>query len=144
MVVPEFAGLSDGGRGDVDEMEEQRLKNNMAVKRSRMKSRQKMSQMVDRCGKLRKENNLLELKADALLKELSFLKEMFLTHASGKKDAPISQADMDRIMSDDLPGPELPEPLLLEQTDSSAEDDQLRATRLREGERLWLRGVTSP
>ena len=48
MVVPEFAGLSDGGRGDVDEMEEQRLKNNMAVKRSRLKRRQKMSQMVDR------------------------------------------------------------------------------------------------
>ena len=35
-----------------------------------------------RCGKLRKENTLLELKADALMKELSFLKEMFLTHAS--------------------------------------------------------------
>ena len=47
-MVPEFAGLSDGGRGDADEVEEQRLKNNMAVKRSRMKSRQKMSQMVDR------------------------------------------------------------------------------------------------
>ena len=48
MVVPEFAGLSEGGREDIDDMEEQRVKNNMAVKRSRMKSRQKMSQMVDR------------------------------------------------------------------------------------------------
>lgn len=37
---------------------------------------------VLRCGKLRKENDLLELKANALMKELAFLKEMFLTHAS--------------------------------------------------------------
>lgn len=144
MVVPEFAGLSDGSRDDVEDMEGQRLKNNMAVKRSRMKSRQKMSQMVDRCGKLRKENTLLELKADALMKELSFLKEMFLTHASGKKDAPISKVDMDRIMSDELPGPELPEPLLSEQADPLEDEEQLMATRLRDGERLWLRGVTSP
>lgn len=34
--------------GGGDEMEEQRLKNNLAVRRSRLKSRQKMSYMVDR------------------------------------------------------------------------------------------------
>ena len=67
-----------------------------------------------------------------------------LFSAGGKKDAPISKADMDRIMCDDLPGPEVPEPLLLEQTEQTADDDQLRADRLRDGERLWLRGVTSP
>lgn len=138
-MIPDAA--SDA-RDSLDEMEDQRIKNNMAVKRSRLKSRQKMSQMVDRCGKLRKENTLLELKADALMKELTFLKEMFLTHASGKKETSISQADLDRIMSDDLPGPELPEPLSAEE--AADEEDQLRASRLRDGEQLWLRGVTSP
>jgi len=114
----------------------------MAVRRSRLKSRQKMSQMVNRCGKLRKENTLLEQKADALMKELTFLKEMFLTHASGKKDATISQADLDRIMSDDIPGPEVPEPLT--RTSVASDEDDERAARLQDGERLWLRGVTSP
>jgi len=126
---------------DLDD-EDTRIKNNMAVRRSRLKSRQKMSQMVNRCGKLRKENILLEQKADALMKELTFLKEMFLTHASGKKDATISQADLDRIMSDDIPGPEVPEPLT--RTSVASDEDDERAARLQDGERLWLRGVTSP
>ncbi|XP_037085231.1 CCAAT/enhancer-binding protein gamma-like isoform X2 [Pollicipes pollicipes] len=142
-MVPELGGVATpgDGRDSVEELEDQRIKNNLAVKRSRLKSRQKMSQMVDRCGKLRKENTLLELKADALMKELSFLKEMFLTHASGKKESAISQADLDRIMSDDLPGPELPDPLTRLEP---ADEDQLRASRLQDGETLWLRGVTSP
>ena len=59
MVVPEFAGLGEGSREEVDDIEEQRLKNNMAVKRSRMKSRQKMSQMVDRSVFLRISHSFL-------------------------------------------------------------------------------------
>lgn len=44
-------------------------------------------------------------------------------------------------MSDEIPGPEIPEP---SSSQDEEEEEVARATRLQEGERVWLPEVTSP
>ncbi|ENN74656.1 CCAAT/enhancer-binding protein gamma [Dendroctonus ponderosae] len=72
---------------DSDEYRKRRDKNNMAVKRSRVKSKQKTQETVNRVTELRNENYVLEEKVKTLTKELSFLKELFLAHASNNADS---------------------------------------------------------
>ncbi|CAB0010346.1 unnamed protein product [Nesidiocoris tenuis] len=59
-----------------------RDRNNMAVKRSRVKSRMKTQETVERVEQLKRENDQLVEKINLMSKELSFLKELFIAQAS--------------------------------------------------------------
>lgn len=52
-----------------------------AVKKSRVKSRQRTQETMERVHKLKTENDMLEEKIKILSKELGFLKDLFLAHA---------------------------------------------------------------
>lgn len=58
-----------------------RERNNIAVRKSREKSRQKAKETIAQVTKLRQENEMLEQKVTILSKELSVLKDLFLAHA---------------------------------------------------------------
>ena len=64
-----------------DEYKKRRERNNMAVKKSRNKSKQRTQQTMQRVTELKEENERLETKVKILSKELSFLKDLFLAHA---------------------------------------------------------------
>lgn len=64
-----------------DEYLKRRERNNIAVKKSREKSRQKAKETMEQVDKLRKENATLEQKVTILSKELGVLKDLFLAHA---------------------------------------------------------------
>lgn len=64
-----------------DEYQKRRERNNIAVKKSREKSRQKAKETLAQVDKLRKENESLEQKVTILSKELGVLKDLFLAHA---------------------------------------------------------------
>ncbi|KAL1115482.1 hypothetical protein AAG570_007512 [Ranatra chinensis] len=59
-----------------------------AVKKSRVKSRQKTQETLHRVQQLKTENDQLEEKIKLLSKELSFLKDLFLAHA-GEPTLPV-------------------------------------------------------
>lgn len=63
-----------------DEYKKRRERNNIAVKKSRNKSKQKTQETIQRVSELRAENERLENKVSILHKELSFLKDLFLAH----------------------------------------------------------------
>ncbi|OTF81649.1 CCAAT/enhancer-binding protein gamma-like protein [Euroglyphus maynei] len=67
---------------DSEEYRKRRERNNLAVKKSRNKSKQKTQQTQQRVNELKEENQRLETKVKILSKELSFLKDLFLAHAS--------------------------------------------------------------
>ncbi|CAH1270200.1 CEBPG [Branchiostoma lanceolatum] len=73
-----------------DEYRKRRERNNLAVKKSRDKSRQKTQETLRRVQELKEENERLELKIKILSKELSVLKDLFLSHAGSLpgEDAP--------------------------------------------------------
>jgi hypothetical protein len=52
-----------------------------AVKRSRVKSKLRTQQTLERVNQLKTENEMLEEKIRMLTKELGFLKDLFLAHA---------------------------------------------------------------
>lgn len=64
-----------------DEYQARRERNNIAVRKSREKSRAKAKETLQQVNKLRSENEMLELKVQLLTKELSVLKDLFLAHA---------------------------------------------------------------
>lgn len=70
-----------------DEYTKRRERNNIAVRKSREKSRAKAKETQQQVNKLRTENEVLEQKVQILQKELSVLKELFLCHA-GSNSAP--------------------------------------------------------
>ncbi|KAM9327289.1 CCAAT/enhancer-binding protein gamma [Gastrophryne carolinensis] len=63
-----------------------RERNNMAVKKSRLKSKQKAQDTLQRVNQLKEENERLEAKIKLLTKELSVLKDLFLEHAHSLAD----------------------------------------------------------
>ena len=65
-----------------DEYKKRRERNNMAVKKSRNKSKVKTSQTSDSVNQLMAENDDLQSKIDTLSKELRLLKDLFMAHAS--------------------------------------------------------------
>ena len=69
-----------------DEYLKRRERNNLAVKKSRDKSRLKAKETINRVAELRQENTLLEQKVSLLSKELSLLKDLFLAHAGSTAD----------------------------------------------------------
>lgn len=64
-----------------DEYTMRRERNNIAVRKSREKSRAKAKETLAQVDKLRQENEMLEQKVTILSKELSVLKDLFLAHA---------------------------------------------------------------
>ncbi|XP_064447295.1 CCAAT/enhancer-binding protein gamma-like [Mirounga angustirostris] len=69
-----------------DEYRQHRERNNMAVKKSRLKSKQKAQDTLQRVNQLKEENERLEAKNKLLTKELSVLKDLFLEHAHNLAD----------------------------------------------------------
>ena len=67
-----------------EEYMKRRERNNVAVRRSRDKSRRKAAETMKLVAKLRHENEDLEQKVKLLSKELSLLRDLFLTHANNK------------------------------------------------------------
>jgi hypothetical protein len=66
-----------------DDYQVKRLRNNIAVRKSREKSRLKAIETQERVAHLKKENAELEMKVQLLSKELHLLKDLFLSHARG-------------------------------------------------------------
>lgn len=77
--------LRDEGDSSEEDYRRKRDKNNQAVKRSRVKSRMRTQQTLQRVNQLKTENDILEEKIKLLSKELGFLKELFMAQA-GKYD----------------------------------------------------------
>ena len=73
-----------------DEYKMRRLRNNVAVRKSRDRSRQKATETQERVQKLKEENTQLESKVMLLSKELSLLKDLFLAHAREVPDPSIT------------------------------------------------------
>lgn len=63
------------------EYKKRRERNNLAVKKSRNKSKLKTQQTMQRVAELKAENERLETKVAILSKELNFLKDLFLAQA---------------------------------------------------------------
>ncbi|NXK96553.1 CEBPG protein, partial [Formicarius rufipectus] len=101
--VPQLVPVSPGGGGKAvppskqgkknsfvdrnsDEYRQRRERNNMAVKKSRLKSKQKAQDTLQRVNQLKEENERLEAKIKLLTKELSVLKDLFLEHAHNFAD----------------------------------------------------------
>lgn len=102
--VPQLVPVSPGGGGKAsppskqgkknsiidrnsDEYRQRRERNNMAVKKSRLKSKQKAQDTLQRVNQLKEENERLEAKIKLLTKELSVLKDLFLEHAHNFTDS---------------------------------------------------------
>ncbi|ELU14769.1 hypothetical protein CAPTEDRAFT_179985 [Capitella teleta] len=68
-----------------DDYHVKRQRNNIAVRKSREKSRAKAQETQERVRLLKKENADLEMKVTLLSKELHLLKDLFLSHARGVK-----------------------------------------------------------
>ena len=66
---------------DSEEYKIRRQRNNVAVRKSRDRSRQKAVETQERVQQLKVENQQLESKVMLLSKELSLLKDLFLAHA---------------------------------------------------------------
>ncbi|XP_054627536.1 CCAAT/enhancer-binding protein gamma [Dunckerocampus dactyliophorus] len=71
---------------DSEEYRQRRERNNLAVKKSRMRSKQKAMDTQQRVNQLKEENERLEAKIKLLSKELSVLKDLFLEHAHNLAD----------------------------------------------------------
>lgn len=71
---------------DPDEYRRKRDRNNIAVKKSRERSRAKAKETLEKVDKLKQENADLEYKVQLLSKELSVLKDLFLTHAGAVQE----------------------------------------------------------
>ncbi|MGH0138801.1 UNVERIFIED_CONTAM: hypothetical protein FKN15_019529 [Acipenser sinensis] len=98
--VPQLVPVSPGGGGkamapskskksadkESDEYRQRRERNNLAVKKSRMRSKQKAQDTQERVNELKEENERLESKIKLLSKELSVLKDLFLEHAHNLAD----------------------------------------------------------
>lgn len=76
------------------EYKEKRDRNNVAVKKSREKTRDKAKQTVDRVAKLREENKMLEQQVEILSKELTILKDLFKMVHDDSARCPINNAEI--------------------------------------------------
>lgn len=87
---------------DDEDYRKRRDRNNQAVKRSRVKSKLRTQQTLDRVNQLKTENELLEEKIKMLTKELGFLKDLFLAHAgSNPNSMNIQDLDFNAILAEE-------------------------------------------
>ncbi|XP_058801357.1 CCAAT/enhancer-binding protein gamma-like isoform X2 [Phymastichus coffea] len=93
--------LSEEDEGDED-YRKRRDRNNQAVKKSRVKSKMRTQQTLERVHQLKIENELLEEKIKMLTKELGFLKDLFLAHAGSNIHSPsLQDVDLNALLADD-------------------------------------------
>lgn len=85
-----------------DEYRKRRERNNLAVKKSRTKSKLKSIQTIERVNQLKAENQHLQQKIDILSKELRLLKEIFVAHASTAHGTEITELDLKLLIGSDL------------------------------------------
>lgn len=71
-----------------------------AVKKSRFKSKQKTQETFTRVSNLKAENQVLEDRVKTLTKELQFLKELFLAHASNTQNPKFDGIDLQKLLED--------------------------------------------
>lgn len=95
-----FSDFDNDSSGDGDDYRKKRDRNNQAVKRSRVKSRLRTQETMERVQKLKTENDMLEEKIKILSKELGFLKDLFLAHASSSQNVYLDDIDLSTILSD--------------------------------------------
>jgi len=69
-----------------DDYRMRRERNNIAVKKSREKTRERAKETLVRVAELKQENMALEGKVALLSKELTVLKDLLLAHASGRRN----------------------------------------------------------
>ena len=87
---------------DDEDYRRRRDRNNQAVKRSRVKSKLRTQQTLERVNQLKTENELLEEKIKMLTKELGFLKDLFLAHAgSSQHSVNFQDFDLNTLLADD-------------------------------------------
>lgn len=86
--------------GTEDDYRRRRDRNNQAVKRSRVKSRMRTQETLERVHQLKTENDQLEEKIKLLSKELCFLKDLFLAHAGSGHSVNLQDVDLEAILSD--------------------------------------------
>ena len=79
-----------------DDYVRRRERNNIAVRKSRERSRQKAKETMEQMNRLRSENTRLEQKVQILSKELSVLKDLFLAHAGA-----VPGSENERTISED-------------------------------------------
>lgn len=95
------SGHSSSGEANDDDYRKRRDRNNQAVKRSRVKSKLRTQQTLERVQKLKTENEMLEEKIKVLTKELGFLKDLFLAHAGSAHGVKIENIDLETLLKDD-------------------------------------------
>lgn len=83
-----------------EEYRKRRERNNLAVKKSRSKTKLKTQQTVERVNQLREENEMLEAKIKILTKELSFLKDLFLAHAGNAHGQNLTDAELSYLRNE--------------------------------------------
>jgi len=92
--------LRDEADSSDDDYRRKRDKNNQAVKRSRVKSRMRTQQTLQRVNQLKTENDMLEEKIKLLSKELGFLKELFMAQAGTSQIELPKSVDLKTLLSD--------------------------------------------
>lgn len=92
--------LRDEGDSSEEDYRRKRDKNNQAVKRSRVKSRMRTQQTLQRVNQLKTENDILEEKIKLLSKELGFLKELFMAQAGTSQIELPKSVDLKTLLSD--------------------------------------------
>lgn len=85
-----------------DEYKKRRERNNLAVKKSRNKSKIRTQQTLERVNQLKNENEMLETKIKILTKELNFLKDLFLAHAGTAHNGQLPDIDMSLFQTPSL------------------------------------------
>ncbi|XP_041375203.1 CCAAT/enhancer-binding protein gamma-like [Gigantopelta aegis] len=93
-------GCGDDGEGCGDDYKMRRRRNNVAVRKSRDKSRKKAKDTMEKVNRLRMENEALEMKVQTLSKELSVLKDLFLAHAGTVAEGNCSVVSNSSVQSD--------------------------------------------
>ncbi|XP_066951545.1 CCAAT/enhancer-binding protein gamma-like [Macrobrachium rosenbergii] len=86
---------------NTEEYRKRRERNNLAVKKSRLKTKMKTQQMMDRVTQLKTENDELEENIKILTKELSILKDMFVAHAGHAHGIKLNDADLVKMLCED-------------------------------------------
>ncbi|XP_042222672.1 CCAAT/enhancer-binding protein gamma-like isoform X2 [Homarus americanus] len=105
-------GSSSGTSGsrrpvkNTEEYRKRRDRNNQAVKKSRLKTKMKTQQMIDRVTQLSTENEELEENIKILNKELGILKDLFVAHAGNAHGVQLNEAALAKMLCEE---PELDE-----------------------------------
>ncbi|KAG1699323.1 CCAAT/enhancer-binding protein gamma [Nymphon striatum] len=86
-----------------EDYKKKRERNNLAVKKSRSKSKLRTQQTLERVNQLKSENEMLEGKVKILSKELSFLKDLFLAHAGNAHGQNMSAVELNTLLSEENP-----------------------------------------